>query len=57
MEINWRNWAVVAVCTAAIAGVSYAVYFDYKRRNDVKFRKTISNLLKFIFASFYLFFN
>ncbi|KXN67946.1 hypothetical protein CONCODRAFT_42289, partial [Conidiobolus coronatus NRRL 28638] len=46
MEINWRNWAVVAVCTAAIAGVGYAVYFDYKRRNDVKFRKTIKKQKK-----------
>ena len=47
MDRRSTVFAVLAVATGIIA---YAVYFDYKRRNDVDFRKELSKSFIF-FAS------
>lgn len=41
MEINYKNLFISAVCVTALAGLGYAIYFDYKRRNDSSFRKEL----------------
>ncbi len=35
-------YLTIAAVTAAVGLAAYAVYFDYKRRNDVDFRKKLS---------------
>lgn len=43
---NGTNRNVLTVATVSVIGglVAYAVYFDYKRRNDVTFRKQLRAL-------------
>jgi len=38
------TYLTVAAVTVAAGLAAYAVYFDYKRRNDVEFRKQLSKL-------------
>jgi len=40
----------VAAVTIAAGIAAYAVYFDYKRRNDVEFRKKLSKSFSIIFS-------
>lgn len=44
-------YMTIAAVTAAIGLAAYAVYFDYKRRNDVEFRKRLSKF-HFFFCCF-----
>jgi hypothetical protein len=39
------GYLTIAAVTAAVGMAAYAVYFDYKRRNDVEFRKRLSKFL------------
>ena len=36
------SYLTIAAVTAAVGLAAYAVYFDYRRRNDVEFRKRLS---------------
>jgi len=40
-----RSYTTIAAVTIAAGLAAYAVYFDYKRRNDVEFRKKLSMFL------------
>jgi import receptor subunit TOM20 len=44
-------YLTVAAVTAAVGLATYAVYFDYKRRNDVEFRKKLSKFHFLILVS------
>ena len=35
------NYVALTAVTVAVGLAAYAVYFDYKRRNDVEFRKKL----------------
>ncbi|KAJ1957609.1 mitochondrial import receptor subunit tom20 [Dipsacomyces acuminosporus] len=39
--VSAKSVLIAASATAAVAGISYAVYFDYKRRHDRKFRRKL----------------
>ncbi|TPX33990.1 hypothetical protein SmJEL517_g03203 [Synchytrium microbalum] len=43
---SWREYALGTTLAVAVASASYLVYFDYKRRNDVQFRKTLKRQKK-----------
>lgn len=47
-----KSYITVAVVTIAAGFAAYAVYFDYRRRNDVEFRKKLS--LFFFSSSFFI---
>ncbi|KAI8871297.1 SET domain-containing protein [Ramicandelaber brevisporus] len=38
---NYRSWLFAGLAVAAVAGIGYATYFDYRRRNDKTFRKAL----------------
>lgn len=38
--------ALYTVGALTAFGLGYAVYFDYKRRNDPNFRKNLSNVFR-----------
>ncbi|KAJ1751479.1 mitochondrial import receptor subunit tom20 [Coemansia sp. RSA 1821] len=44
--VSGKNIAVAASVTAVVAGISYLAYFDYKRRNDPKFRRKLKRSRK-----------
>ncbi|KAJ1820761.1 mitochondrial import receptor subunit tom20 [Coemansia sp. RSA 2675] len=39
--VNGKTIAIATAVTAAVAGLSYIAYFDYKRRNDRQFRRKL----------------
>ncbi|KAI9504490.1 hypothetical protein BX070DRAFT_222255 [Coemansia spiralis] len=39
--VSGKTIAIAATVTAAVAGLSYVAYFDYKRRHDRKFRRKL----------------
>lgn len=39
-----RSKAIAVAAVVATGVLAYAVYFDYKRRNDVEFRRKLSEL-------------
>lgn len=39
---TWREYLIGTSIAIGVATASYLVYFDYKRRHDTEFRKTIS---------------
>ncbi|KAI0089146.1 hypothetical protein BDY19DRAFT_944404 [Irpex rosettiformis] len=43
MSANSRTWSALTIAGITVAGgvLAYAVYFDYKRRNDTEFRKKL----------------
>ncbi|KAJ2842206.1 mitochondrial import receptor subunit tom20, partial [Coemansia brasiliensis] len=44
--VSGKNIAVAASVTAVVAGLGYIAYFDYKRRNDPKFRRKLKRSRK-----------
>lgn len=40
-QLSFSTIAIASVSVIASAGLAYAVYFDYRRRNDVDFRKQL----------------
>lgn len=40
-SLRTSTFVAAALGTATVGALSYAVYFDYKRRNDVEFRKAL----------------
>lgn len=42
MDNRSTSYLTVAAVTVAAGLAAYAVYFDYKRRNDAEFRKKLS---------------
>ena len=66
MSSNSRTWSALTVAGLTVAGgvLAYAVYFDYKRRNDTEFRKKLRTLRPvscimavFAFVRFLIIFN
>jgi uncharacterized membrane protein YebE (DUF533 family) len=53
--MSGRSVATTALTVAGVSiaagAVAYAVYFDYKRRNDVEFRRQLRQFLYFRHAS------
>ncbi|KAJ2889468.1 mitochondrial import receptor subunit tom20, partial [Coemansia aciculifera] len=39
--VSGKTIAIATAVTAAVAGISYVAYFDYKRRNDRQFRRKL----------------
>ncbi|KAJ2738607.1 hypothetical protein H4S06_006424, partial [Coemansia sp. BCRC 34490] len=39
--VSGKTVAIAATVTAAVAGLSYIAYFDYKRRHDRTFRRKL----------------
>ncbi|KAJ2461870.1 hypothetical protein GGI03_004844, partial [Coemansia sp. RSA 2337] len=39
--VTGKTIAIATAVTAAVAGLSYVAYFDYKRRNDRQFRRKL----------------
>jgi len=40
-----KQVVVGTVSALAVGGICYALYFDYKRRNDPEFRKQLSKYI------------
>ncbi len=50
---SFGKWAALGSAVALTLLIGGGVYFDYKRRNDRKFRKKLSNFdLKYLFLYF-----
>lgn len=45
MDNRSTSYITVAAVTIAAGLAAYAVYFDYKRRNDAEFRRKLSEFI------------